>query len=126
MADIGVLFRAAMVSALPTVKFHPGEAPAGVDAPTPYGVYTYWGEMNTTLQGRSDQQAVQLQVDVYAPTYLAANSTALQVVAAAELHSVHASPPTFSAMPVAHEYMGVDRDVKLHRVRVEFHATYYP
>jgi hypothetical protein len=63
---------------------------------------------------------------VYAETYMAANAAAWQVVAAMELQSVHASPATFSATPVTHSYMGVDPDVKLHRVMLEFHVTYIP
>ena len=128
MADVGVLFKAAMASVIGG-RFHPGEAPEGTNgaAPvTPYGVYSFFEDVNTTLQGASDQQPCTFQVDVYATSYMAAEAAAKAVAAAMALQSVEASPPTFSASPLTRAYMGVDRDVKLHRVMLEFFVWYIP
>lgn len=98
---------------------YPGVAPD--DSPGPYVVLaTYFGDPQLTLNGELSLQDRRVQLDVYAATYLEADQLADEVRAALGAQSHLGSPALFTASNITKEFFGVDPDVKLYRVMVEF------
>jgi hypothetical protein len=107
---------------------YPDRAPA--DAPTPYTLYTYFTNTLGTLGGNAAQRTGTVQLDVYASTHRAAALQAQSIEnVLGDLYSgerLFFSPTTLSARQISNQYLGVDRDVNLHRVMLEYSVWYTP
>lgn len=104
---------------------YPGVAPD--DSPGPYVVLpTAMRTVLLTHGGPTNLQRDRVQLDCYAATYLAAESIAQEVEALMNAQSLLMSPTLFGCTALTHDYMGVDPDVKLHRVMLEFGVWFKP
>jgi hypothetical protein len=120
-----------LVALLDTVcnsALYPDRAPA--DAPKPYTLYTYFTNPLGTLGGNAAQRPGTVQLDVYADTHRAA---ALQAKAIEDElgdkssgERLFFSPTTMAARQISNQYLGMDRDVNLHRVMLEYSVWYTP
>lgn len=121
---VGTLLRTALASVVAGgVRLFPGLADDGAAAP--YMVYVHFGPINNYLAGRAKTQSQRVQLDVYAATYAAAHAIAEAVQVAMGLQSAYGSPNTFSSMQVDYTYWDRDRDVKLHRITLEFSVWFF-
>lgn len=115
-----VLF--ALLSSLFGGRFYPGRAP---DSPTaPYAVYLHMTPTENTFQGATDFQNFRVQIDIWAGTYLEANTLADSVEAIMAQQVAYGSPSTFSSMEISRDFMPPDPDVRLHRLMLEFSLWY--
>lgn len=105
-------------------RLYPDLAP---NNPTkPYLTYLHFGPINNSFAGASDFQNQRTQIDCFADTKAEAESVATQIEVAMSAQSPYSSPQMFSSMQISRSYFGVDRDVRLHRVTVEFSVWFRP
>lgn len=106
----------------------PGRVPESVVAP--YMLYMHFGAPLSDLGGKTDQQMQRVQIDCYAATHAAAETMAAQAEAALDAYTsgsgLLGSPPSIGVTQEGHSYFGVDPDVNLHRVMLDYSVWYVP
>jgi hypothetical protein len=92
----------------------------------PYGVYTYSGLTDYYLSGKSSDQNVHVQIDIYAMQEGDAQDIADDAETRMVAQSRDASPSMFTSTQLSRQTGPPDPDTRLKRVVLEFSVWYRP